>query len=932
MRECGICPRNYTCSLEQPEKDASVRFSFAPGSAKLSTVAMNSKSLLLRAGLLAAAVLVADLAAFGVLQVRPVKRLLTARLETAFGRRVEVGHFGLSLLPTPRLEAINVTVGEDPAFGYEYFLRAEKVTAGLRWSGLLRDRFEFGAFSFSRPSLTLVRNSAGEWNIDRWLPPARSLPGGTSGQPSASPPVRLDLLEFDEGRVNFKNGADKLPFAFTGVSGKVAQVSPGRWTLRLKAQPWRSGTPLQAAGTIFVRGDVAGTSARLQPAELFVHWGDASLADLLRLVRGQDYGLRGEVLVDAVARSGGLPASAPLASGGEWDFHVEARAKQIHRWDLTERRDNPGVNLLLEGRWNPASNEVRIAPLILEFPQSSARGEASLSLHASPSFALRFDSLGLQASDALAWLRAFQPDVAEGFSAEGYLSGAAAVRGWPLAVETMALSSGGITLHAPDLPQSLSIGPLEGGLRRNRLTLDPFFCRWVNEKSGSGAKSKGASRSAASEKTGDSVQLAVTQDLDRHTGVLTAAGRLDRIEDFLSLTAALGRPLARGWNGKGSAGGSLQWDWSDIPWNARLSGHLDFERGELQVAGLNLPLAVHDAQILWTAGKRVVRLRSVEALGATWSGEFQEDGGPHSGMRRAANSAPADQEEQSPPAEWNFSLHADHLVAADLDLWTGPRARPSWLERLLHSFLGKGAPAGEAGASAGGSGLLRRIRARGEIRVDELTIEKQKLTGVRAQAELADLRMTLADASAGYAGGRVLGRVQASFLPRPHYVFDLQLEGVHLAELRARGKPERPSSQFPEGFLSGPVHLETEGVGREELLSHLQGRGRLGLRNLSLRGWEGSASAVPSPDRLLLARRWPSGDALFALGEGALNIEELVLQAGTQKMAMTGSVDFSRSASLSLGVPRVKPPGLNKLLRIEGPLDAPQISVASRSQ
>ena len=61
---------------------------------------------------------------------------LVAQLERAFGRPVEVGTFDVQILPSPRLDANNVTVGEDPGFGYEYFLRAERLSAGLRWMGV----------------------------------------------------------------------------------------------------------------------------------------------------------------------------------------------------------------------------------------------------------------------------------------------------------------------------------------------------------------------------------------------------------------------------------------------------------------------------------------------------------------------------------------------------------------------------------------------------------------------------------------------------------------------------------------------------------------------------------------------------------------------------------------------------------------------------
>jgi len=58
---------------------------------------------------------------------------LVAQLARAFGRPVEVATFDVRILPSPQLDANNVTVGEDPGFGYEYFLRAERLSAGLRW-------------------------------------------------------------------------------------------------------------------------------------------------------------------------------------------------------------------------------------------------------------------------------------------------------------------------------------------------------------------------------------------------------------------------------------------------------------------------------------------------------------------------------------------------------------------------------------------------------------------------------------------------------------------------------------------------------------------------------------------------------------------------------------------------------------------------------
>src|SRR5258707_15514638 len=60
------------------------------------------------------------------------RAFLTRQLESSFGRAVDVRAYSASLFPSPQLDAYGITVGEDPAFGHEYFLRADRLSAGLR--------------------------------------------------------------------------------------------------------------------------------------------------------------------------------------------------------------------------------------------------------------------------------------------------------------------------------------------------------------------------------------------------------------------------------------------------------------------------------------------------------------------------------------------------------------------------------------------------------------------------------------------------------------------------------------------------------------------------------------------------------------------------------------------------------------------------------
>src|ERR1700755_2691912 len=105
------------------------------------------------AALVVAIVIVSQVGVSLLVRTHRVHGYLVRCLDRAFGRPVEVSHFNVLILPSPSLDAEQIVVGEDPAFGNEYFVRSERLSARLRWTGLLRGHFEFGTLSLSKPSL-----------------------------------------------------------------------------------------------------------------------------------------------------------------------------------------------------------------------------------------------------------------------------------------------------------------------------------------------------------------------------------------------------------------------------------------------------------------------------------------------------------------------------------------------------------------------------------------------------------------------------------------------------------------------------------------------------------------------------------------------------------------------------------------------------------
>jgi hypothetical protein len=843
-----------------------------------------------------------------LLQTRRMRTYLLAHLEKSFGRPVEARNFSMDILPFPRVDVEGVSINENPAFGHEYFLRADRLTANVRWFGLLRGHFDFGTISLSRPSLILVRNEQDRWNLEGWLPPARTNSSAAIAygpQNPADSGNHLQKIEFDEGRINFKTGDEKRPFAFTNVSGSVEQTAPGRWQLRLEAQPWRSGVPLQSTGTLQVRGEVAGTSARLQPAEIQVHWDKVSIADLFRMITGNDYGVRGAFSLDGNA-SIGKPDSGEPAPQGAWRFSLHASAATIHRWDLTERSDNPGASLNLKGLWDVAAGEAHADALNLDLPHSHFEGTARLKTAGMSDWNLRIENSGIQAQDLLAWYRAFQPGVAETLDARQLYKASFALRGFPLSWEDAQISSPAGELRLPGYAKPLRIGPVLGAAHNNFFELLPVQLSIESPGKEAAAKTeKPPAKAGVSTATLDQLEFRLRDDFIAGKGSLRVTGKLDDANDFFKAASAFGRRLNRGWEITGGTAGNVTREWDHGFVNGRWSGALTFSKARLEAAGLNLPLKLDDARCEWKNGHRTATLARVGAFGATWSGSI--------------NYEPVLDElaEES----WKFQLHADHLDATDLDLWFGPRARPNWLQRLLPSLLGK------SDSSAQPSELLRRVTAEGEIEADSLSIEKIKLAKVRARVAFHDLHLEVRDAEAEWAGGTARGSVSAVFSVPPKYEIVAEIERADLSQLPW----STHWAEYWSGAASGKLHLTTSGVGRDALLSQLGGSGELQLKSLGLHGWD-VPSSMDTGTLHIGSSRWESGEGEFTIVDRSLHFDSLTLENARVKTQLEGTLDFSQNITLTFtpsaadkrGVKTVAAP---RLFQLRGPLEKPVATV-----
>jgi hypothetical protein len=240
-----------------------------------------------------------------LLSIGRYKSQITHLVSASLGRPVRLSSVELRLFPRPGFVLTDLTVEEDPAYGAEPVLHANRVTAAIRLISLWRGKLEISRISVDEASLNLVRSGDGRWNLDPFF---RTAAAPSNGAKDKAPPI--PYLEATNSRVNIKNGLEKLPFSLVNADLSFWQENPGDWRLRLRGQPARTDVSLDLADTGIVRLEASlGHALELSkmPIHLVMEWREAQLGQLSRLIVGSDPGwrgdLRGQLQLDGTAET-----------------------------------------------------------------------------------------------------------------------------------------------------------------------------------------------------------------------------------------------------------------------------------------------------------------------------------------------------------------------------------------------------------------------------------------------------------------------------------------------------------------------------------------------------------------------------------------------------------------------------------------------------
>ena len=116
--------------------------------------------------------------------VNKYRGTIQSQLEKRLGRPVLLGDMGLSLFP-PRFRVQNLAIADDSRFSPDApFIKAQELDVSVKLLPLLHKQFEIDSLSLQRPSVNLIKNSAGVWNFASLGHPAET----SNTQPGAQPP------------------------------------------------------------------------------------------------------------------------------------------------------------------------------------------------------------------------------------------------------------------------------------------------------------------------------------------------------------------------------------------------------------------------------------------------------------------------------------------------------------------------------------------------------------------------------------------------------------------------------------------------------------------------------------------------------------------------------------------------------------------------
>jgi hypothetical protein len=804
----------------------------------------------------------------GLFLVRPGVSRLKARIANsisrAVARPVEIGSVHLRFLPQPGFDLENLVIYEDPGFGAEPMLRAPEVTAMVRLISLARGRLDIARLELTEPSLNLVRRADGRWNWEDLLERTARTPLAPTAKSKSEARPGFPYIEASSGRINFKAGQEKKPYALLNADFALWQESENTWGARLQAEPLRTDMSLSDAGLLRMNGiwQRAG-SLRETPLQFSLEWDHAQLGQLTKLVSGNDKGWRGEVRLDATLS--GIPAAMQVA--------IDTSIQEFHRYDISS---SEGLRLTAhcDGKYN--STEGMMHEIFCSAPVGNGmitlHGDAALPGVRKIDLALNVESVPVSAAAQLA--RRAKKNLPTDLVSAGSVQG------------NFTVKEDGSSPRGPEFQGRGEITDLHLQSASAKVEMAPGNIPFVLSSNRAGAHA-----------------------LSRGTLVRQLAGAVSPAPDELHVEygpfpVALGRPVpaqARGWVGRSGYGMVLRGDGEvahtlrlanllGLPavkasvegaaqmdlqiagsWAGNVSGPSGFSLPEVTgtvqlhnvratVRGVNGPIEISSAELKLLPNEARVDKLSAQAADARWTGSVALPRG--CGMPGACLI--------------RFNLNTEEIGLSELSAWLGSQpSRRRWYQMLT-------------AAQPVTPSFLENLRASGRVNAGHLRIRNLVADRVSASLDLDRGKLKISELRADLLGGKHRGDWQADFtVESPVYTGSGTLMGISLQQMA-----EAMHDPWISGTAAGTYQLTASGVDSTAFWESAEGGLQFDLRDGVL-----SHISLASDEGPLRVARW---QGLARLHGGKIEIDKGKLVSPAGAYEINGTASLGRVLDLKL--------------------------------
>jgi AsmA protein len=881
---------------------------------------------------------------------RPAVYRLRNRIATsignALGRRVAIDKVRIRLLPRPGFDLEGLVIYDDPEFSAEPMIRAQDVSAAIRFRSLFRGRLEIATLSATEPSINLVRSPQGRWNLATLLERNAQIPAAPTEKRAFERRPAFPYLEAGHARINFKIGQTKKSYALMDADVALWQDSENSWSARIKAAPVRTDFNLTDTGIIAIDGKwQRAASLRFTPVQLTVQWQNGQLGQITKLLTGKDRGWRGGI--NLTAQVAGTPEALMIES--------QISADGFHRYDIAGS-ENVRLATTCSGQYN--SITTALSDLLCQSPVSGGtirlRGTAA-HITQIPTYDLTVAMEQVPVASMLRLLRQAKKQVPAELTATGLLN--AQFHG------TRSIGAGELRDAVPNISQTWN----GSGTATN--------VRLSSSATLSATNAKNAAGSARDEIAFATIPLALigttsigpmltgptsrarpepqTQQSDEKTsetnlrigpaalsinasppliagGSLSKSGyhfflrgdaelrELFRIQNMIG--APVPHPAAQGL-ARLDVGVSGQWQGFAAP---VMAGTVQLRNVQAEVRGFNAPIQIASANISLSPNALVMQKISAHidssGGGTQWSGAMTAPLHCTPPATAAAGSViPA----ASPNCMFQFDLAADELSTADLAEWLTPQPVDRPWYRILNSDS-----KGNFNYQSSPSPLLA-LQARGNLHVGRFILKNVVASQLGSQVEidrgkikLTALRGQLLQGT--HSGNWIIdltrpvgtGKGESNLVglaTGAHFQGTGTLRDISLAQL---------SALMNDGWISGTAdgNFAFEGSDLRNFLSHSTGKLQFVIRNGSLPHIEIPESPGPLPVRhftgelTLKEGAWRLSSGKLQSADASYQVNGTASALGIFDFALTRDDEHSWTITGPFAEPQVAPTTSSNLL------------------